>query len=130
MADKSSSLCKSENQAPFLLFLPNNSIAQIRKEEIISLTGLNLSFSDLGCFNLEFDILQPEIGCELTELYSLETCNFSALIDINMQGTDRLVQCGNKVIHMQSTNMVIVRTVITRMQTYYKAYDPKSFLFQ
>ena len=34
----------------------------------MSLTGLNLSFSDLGCFNLEFDILHAKIGCELIEL--------------------------------------------------------------
>ena len=38
------------------------------------------------------------------------------LIDINIQGNDRLVLCDNKVIHMQSTNMVKVRTAITRMQ--------------
>ena len=30
---------------------------------------------------------------------------------------------------MQSTNVVKVRTAITIMQTYYKAYDPKCFLF-
>ena len=51
-----------------LLFLQNKSISQIIKKEIISLTCLNLSFSDLGCFDLEFDILQCKIGCELTEL--------------------------------------------------------------
>ena len=34
------------------------------------------------------------------------------------------------VIHMQSTNMVKVRTAITRMQTYYKAHDPKCLLFR
>ena len=33
------------------------------------------------------------------------------------------------VIHMQSTNMVDDRAGITRMQKYYKAYDPKCFLF-
>ena len=33
------------------------------------------------------------------------------------------------VMHMQSTNMTKVRTTITRMQTYYRAYDPKCFLF-
>ena len=33
------------------------------------------------------------------------------------------------IIHMQSTNTVKVRTAITRMQTYYKAYDSKCFLF-
>ena len=32
------------------------------------------------------------------------------------------------VIYVQSTNMVKVRTAITRMQTYYKASDPKCFL--
>ena len=32
------------------------------------------------------------------------------------------------VIHMQSTNMVKVRTAITRMKTCYKAYDPKCFI--
>ena len=38
--------------------------------EIISLKVLNLSFSDLGCFNLEFEILQSKIGCELIELHT------------------------------------------------------------
>ena len=35
------------------------------------------------------------------------------------------------IIHMQywSTNIAKVRTAITRMQTYCKAYDPKCFLF-
>ena len=33
------------------------------------------------------------------------------------------------VIHMQSINMAKVSTAITRIQTYYKAYDPKRFLF-
>ena len=54
-------------------FLQNNSISEIHKKEIISLTRLNLSFSDLGCFNLEFDILQSKTACELSELLSLET---------------------------------------------------------
>ena len=47
-----------------LLPLQNNSVSQINKKEIISLTALKVSFSDLGCFNLEFDILQSKIGCE------------------------------------------------------------------
>ena len=33
------------------------------------------------------------------------------------------------IIHMQSTNMVKVRTAIARMQTYCKAYDPNAFHF-
>ena len=32
------------------------------------------------------------------------------------------------IIHMQSTNMVKVRTAITRMKTCSKAYDPKCFI--
>ena len=43
----------------------------------MSLTGLNLSFSDLGYFDLEFYILEFKIGCELTGLSSLETWDFS-----------------------------------------------------
>ena len=34
------------------------------------------------------------------------------------------------VIHIQSTNMVKVRTAITRMQTQFKAEDLKCFLFR
>ena len=33
------------------------------------------------------------------------------------------------IIHMQSPNMVEVRTVMTGMQVSYMAYDPKCFLF-
>ena len=33
------------------------------------------------------------------------------------------------VIHIQSDKLVDVRSAITRMQTYYNAYDPKNFLF-
>ena len=51
----------------------NSSISQIHEKEIISLTCLNLSFSDLGCFNLEFDILKSKIDGELTVFQSLET---------------------------------------------------------
>ena len=68
---------KDENQTPSFFFKTTQFLTQIRKKEMISLTGLNLSFSDLGCFNMEFDILQSKIGCELTELYSLETWDFS-----------------------------------------------------
>ena len=32
------------------------------------MTGFNLSFSDLECFNLEFGILQSKIRYELTKL--------------------------------------------------------------
>ena len=67
MAIRNSNLRKRENQTPFL-FLENNSISQIKKTEIISLRGLNLSFSDLGCFGLEFGISLSNIGCELTEV--------------------------------------------------------------
>ena len=66
MAIGSSNLLKSEDQTPFIFF----KITQFLKlkKEIISLTGLNSSFSDLGCFNLEFDILQSKIEFELIEL--------------------------------------------------------------
>ena len=54
------------NQKPEAFpFLQNNSASQIKIK--ISLTGLNVSFSDLGCFNLECEMLQPKIGFELTE---------------------------------------------------------------
>ena len=39
----------------------------------MSLTGLNLSCSDLGCFILEFDILKSTMSHKLTGLRSLET---------------------------------------------------------
>ena len=32
-------------------------------------------------------------------------------------------------IHMQSTNIVKLKTAFSRLQTYYKAINPKSFLF-
>ena len=34
-------------------------------KKVISLTSSNLSFYDLGCFNLKFDILQFKIGCKV-----------------------------------------------------------------
>ena len=42
---------------PFL-FLQNNSISQIDKKEIVSLTGLILSFSDQEYFILEFGMIK------------------------------------------------------------------------
>ena len=69
-------------------------------KEIVSLTGLNLSFCDLGCFN--FDILLSKVGRELPEVQSLGTLDFSdmpkVILDVNKQGIDRLVLCGNKVL--------------------------------
>ena len=68
---------KSENQTSSFFFkITQNS--QIRKSKLFSLTDLNLSFSGLACFNLEFDILQYKIGCELSELKSLEMWDFSS----------------------------------------------------
>ena len=46
------------------MFLQNNLIFYIRKKETILLTGLNLSFSDLGYLNVECDILQSKTGSE------------------------------------------------------------------
>ena len=67
MAIRSSKSWKSEIETPSFFF-KIAPFLKLKEKEIISLTGLNLSFSDLGCFDLEFDILQFKIGCELTEL--------------------------------------------------------------
>ena len=57
---------KSGNQTPSFFFKITQ-VSQIKKRKFFSLTDLNLSFSGLGCFNLEFDILQCKIGYELRE---------------------------------------------------------------
>ena len=97
MAIRNSNLRKRENQTP-LLFLENNSISQIKKTEIISLRGLNLSFSDLRCFSLEFGILLSNIGCELTEVIKSSNMGLFWYIKINIQIFDRLVLCCSKVL--------------------------------
>ena len=51
------------------LFLQNSSISHIHKKEIISPTGLILSFSDWGCFILEFDILKSTISRKIWDQY-------------------------------------------------------------
>ena len=60
-----------KTRRPF--FLQSSSISQIHKKETISLTGLILSFSDFGCFILEFDILKSTVTQKVTGLSSLET---------------------------------------------------------
>ena len=60
---------KRENQTPSFSL----KISQIYKTEIISLTGLIVSFSNLGYFILELDILKSTIACKLTRLSSLKT---------------------------------------------------------
>ena len=57
---------KSENKTPSFLFNITQFL-KLKKGNYLT-EGLNFSFSDLGCFNLEFDILQSKIRCELTEL--------------------------------------------------------------
>ena len=59
-------ICKTcENQTPsFFCKITQIRFSQIRKNLPISLTGVNLSFSDFGCSNLECGILQSKIGCE------------------------------------------------------------------
>ena len=46
----------------------------------MSLTGLNLSFSDLGCFNQEFDILQFKTGNRVIKSQDMELSDISRYI--------------------------------------------------
>ena len=121
MAVRSSNLWETDNQTPSFFL----KIAQFLnlKKEIISLTGLNLSFSDLGYFNLEFDTLQSKIGCELSEF--LKSWNMGlfwyikVLIDVHIQGIDRLVLCGNKVLQQltQATSFLCSRKDTSREES-------------
>ena len=45
-----------------LFFFKIAQFLKFTKKETISLTGLDLSFSDLGCFILEFDILKSTMS--------------------------------------------------------------------
>ena len=67
MVVRSSNLRKIESHM-LSFFFKITQFFKLKKKEIILLTGLNFSFSDLICFNLKFDILQSKIGYELTTL--------------------------------------------------------------
>ena len=58
----------------------------------ISLTGLNLSFSDLGCLNLECDIVNKP------SYKVLKDGTFLIYEGTNRQRIDRHVLCDNKVL--------------------------------
>ena len=54
-------------------FFQNSSMSQIHKKDIISPTGLILSFSDWGYFISKFDILKSTVNRKLVGLSNLET---------------------------------------------------------
>ena len=110
---------KRENQTPSFSL----KISQIYKTEIISLTGLIVSFSNLGYFILELDILKSTIACKLTRLSSLKTWN-------KFDTTYKTIIFSHRIflslilVHLQ---MVCILFIIKTMPTYKYAFSASIF---
>ena len=86
----------------------------------ISLCSRKDTSREESSVNMKIFIDIKDLHAELAGLTMLDFC--LSVTSMTRFGTYPL-------IHMQSTNMVKVRATITGMQTYYKAGDPKCFLF-
>ena len=93
----------------------------------ITLKDLHAELQRLTMLDFFLSVTNMTIFITLKDLHA--ELPRQTMLDFSLSDTSMIRFGTHPAIQMQSTNMVEVRTTVTGMQKYYKACDPKSFIF-